>query len=187
MIVCITTVYLFDTLQGTKMVMIRIRKAQAGLEFLTTYAWAFVVILIIIGALAYFGVTNPARLLPDRCNVGSEFSCTNFLMDADTGAGQGQVRIQLKSNLGSLINASSFTVRTESGTFTCTNNTIDINFNFWAPGTSKDIVFFPCNIQSAGFVAGQKDKLIFNFDYYDVRSGPTYAKKIQGDMYGTIS
>ena len=37
------------------------RKAQAALEFLTTYGWAFIVILIMIGALAYFGVLNPSR------------------------------------------------------------------------------------------------------------------------------
>ena len=32
------------------------KKSQAALEFLTTYAWAFLVIIIMIGALAYFGV-----------------------------------------------------------------------------------------------------------------------------------
>ena len=51
------------------------RKSQAALEFLTTYAWAFLVILIMIGALAYFGMLSPSKLLPDRCNFGSEVSC----------------------------------------------------------------------------------------------------------------
>jgi hypothetical protein len=164
------------------------KKGQAGLEFLTTYAWAFVVILIVIGALAYFGVTNPARILPDRCNVGSEFQCVNFLMDAneDQPGIPGQVRIQLKSNLGSVINASDFIVRNEAGTLTCTNDTTDQAFNYWTPGTAKNVLF-SCNLQSAGFVAGQKEKLLFEFNYYEVRSGREYARPIQGDMFGSIS
>ena len=48
------------------------RKSQAALEFLTTYAWAFLIIIIMIGALAYFGVLSPSKLLPDRRNFGSE-------------------------------------------------------------------------------------------------------------------
>jgi len=36
------------------------KKGQAALEFLTTYGWAFLVILIMIGALSYFGVLNPS-------------------------------------------------------------------------------------------------------------------------------
>ena len=29
-------------------------------EFLTTYGWAFLIILIMIGALAYFGILSPS-------------------------------------------------------------------------------------------------------------------------------
>jgi hypothetical protein len=49
------------------------RKAQAALEFLMTYGWAFMVILIMIAALAYFGVLNPDRILPDRATVPHPF------------------------------------------------------------------------------------------------------------------
>jgi hypothetical protein len=51
------------------------RKAQAALEFLTTYGWAFLVILIMIGALAYFGVLNPSNLVPDKCIASGGFTC----------------------------------------------------------------------------------------------------------------
>jgi len=53
-------------------------KSQAALEFLTTYAWAFLVIIITIAALAYFGVLSPSKLLPERCNFGPEFQCINL-------------------------------------------------------------------------------------------------------------
>ena len=44
---------------------------SAALEFLTTYGWAFLVILVMIGALAYFGILNPG---PRDCAcTGCEF------------------------------------------------------------------------------------------------------------------
>lgn len=54
------------------------KKAQSALEFLTTYGWAFLVILIMIGALAYFGVLDPNRFLPEEQQPPkhiSELSC----------------------------------------------------------------------------------------------------------------
>ena len=50
-------------------------KSQAALEFLTTYAWAFLVIIIMIGALAYFGVLNPDRFLPNKCTLQAGIAC----------------------------------------------------------------------------------------------------------------
>jgi len=44
------------------------KKGQAAMEFLMTYGWAIVVVLAAIGALAYFGVLSPAKLLPDKTN-----------------------------------------------------------------------------------------------------------------------
>jgi hypothetical protein len=54
------------------------RKAQAALEFLTTYGWAFIVILVMIGALAYFGVLNPSKVTPNRCIVEAGFDCNDY-------------------------------------------------------------------------------------------------------------
>ena len=45
------------------------KKAQAAMEFLMTYGWAILVVLIVIGALAYFGVLNPQNLLPEKCTL----------------------------------------------------------------------------------------------------------------------
>ncbi len=40
------------------------RKLDNFMEFLMTYGWAILVMLIAIGALAYFGVISPEKLLP---------------------------------------------------------------------------------------------------------------------------
>jgi hypothetical protein len=45
------------------------RKSQAAMEFLMTYGWALLVILLVLAALAYFGMLNPDRFLPDKITV----------------------------------------------------------------------------------------------------------------------
>ncbi len=37
------------------------KKSQAALEFLITYGWAFLVILLMIGTLSYFGILSPSQ------------------------------------------------------------------------------------------------------------------------------
>ena len=71
------------------------KKGQAALEFLTTYGWAFLVVLVMIGALAYFGVLNPSRLLPDKCVFGAGIGgCTDWgvsTLPAPTNSVQAQI------------------------------------------------------------------------------------------------
>ena len=53
------------------------RKSQAALEFLMTYGWAILVVLVVIGALAYFGILNPEGLLPSRCTLQTGLRCVD--------------------------------------------------------------------------------------------------------------
>lgn len=78
------------------------KKAQGALEFLTTYGWAFLVILIMIGALGYFGILNPTRFLPERCNVNSEFSCEEFSLERED-SGDLTFTVVLRNTLGQAI------------------------------------------------------------------------------------
>jgi uncharacterized protein (UPF0333 family) len=51
------------------------RKGQAALEFMMTYGWAILVVLAASGALAYFGVFNTTKYVPEICMASSGFSC----------------------------------------------------------------------------------------------------------------
>ena len=51
------------------------KKSQAALEFIMTYGWAILVVLVAIGALAYFGVLSPDRFLPSKCTLSSGIAC----------------------------------------------------------------------------------------------------------------
>lgn len=53
------------------------KKGQAAMEFLMTYGWAILVVIAAIAALAYFGVLDPARLLPERCQFPAGMDCVD--------------------------------------------------------------------------------------------------------------
>jgi hypothetical protein len=51
------------------------RKSQAAMEFLMTYGWAILVVLVAVGALAYFGVLSPDKFLPAKCTLQAGIGC----------------------------------------------------------------------------------------------------------------
>lgn len=67
------------------------KRGQAAMEFLMTYGWAILVVLVAIGALAYFGVLSPQRYLPTSCTISDQFSCPEFKVNS---AGTVQVVLQ---------------------------------------------------------------------------------------------
>ena len=53
------------------------KKGQAALEFLMTYGWAILVVLVAIGALAFFGVLSPDKFLPSKCLLQVGLVCVD--------------------------------------------------------------------------------------------------------------
>lgn len=58
-------------------------KAQAALEYLVTYGWAFLVIIAAVSALSYFGVLTPKNYMPEKCDFGQQLSCVDQYIDTD--------------------------------------------------------------------------------------------------------
>ena len=93
------------------------KKAQAAMEFLMTYGWAILVVLIAIGALAYFGVLNPNRFLPKSCTLMPGLDCDEFKVDKSDS----QVQLFIRNGLGDSIDFSSLNIDTNlDGTADCT-------------------------------------------------------------------
>lgn len=77
------------------------KKSQAALEFLMTYGWAILVVLVAIGALAYFGVLNPDKFLPAKCTLSSGIACIDHRVQGTAGAGGvGLITVRLTNSLG---------------------------------------------------------------------------------------
>ncbi len=75
------------------------RKSQAAMEFLMTYGWAILVVLVAIGALAYFGVLSPDKFLPSRCTLPAGIACVDHEVTQVEG-GSGNVYIVVRNALG---------------------------------------------------------------------------------------
>ncbi len=151
----------------------KMKKSQAALEFLMTYGWAFLVILVMIGALAYFGVLNPKKLLPEKCTVPAGFTCDEYQITT-TG-----VKIILTNNQGGAINANSAVL---SGDYTF-NGTADV-----APttliGVGNKINISQDFDTTKPPVKGDKIGISFNLDW--TAAGKTLNQTATGDVFATV-
>ena len=151
-------------------------KAQAALEFLTTYGWAFLIILVMIGTLAYFGVLNPSRILPNRCTFSSEFSCSDHLLKVN------EVRVKLKNSLGEPIELTSVSLTKDDGTaISCTAPALGT----WKAGEVKELAWTSCAAPT-GLIQGNKGKVLLSLKYYSSASTSVYTKESQGEVYSTV-
>ena len=66
-------------------------KGQAAVEFLTTYSWAILALIIALAALAYFDVFDGDRFTQEVCSSGSQLQCLESFVDSD---GLFQLRIR---------------------------------------------------------------------------------------------
>ncbi len=156
-------------------------KAQAALEFLTTYGWAFLVILVMIGTLAYFGILSPSKILPNRCNVGPEFECIDYQISATANT----FKMRMKNNVGEPIAVQSLTLGSESATqYTC--STPPSNPSAWRSGEIIDLTWSGCNSAAAAIITGEKGKILVKIKYNSVSSGPTYAKEVNAEVFSTV-
>ncbi len=143
------------------------RKAQAALEFLMTYGWAILVVLIAIGALAFFGVLSPERFLPAKCTLQPGLACTDHKITP------GQVTVVVKNGYGTNIVVNEVRVK-------------GCNQIPFVPATTalsnggQDTYNVPCDTP----IATGKFSGIVNISYTNSDSGLT--RNNVGDVVGTV-
>lgn len=69
------------------------KRAQAAVELLTTYGWAIMGVVVVIGALSYFDVFDAKRFISERCDTGSQIQCLESYARSD-----GEFRLALRNN-----------------------------------------------------------------------------------------
>ena len=57
------------------------KRGQAAVEFLVTYGWAILIILIAVSVLGYFDFLNPDRYTSQYCDTGPQIVCIEHFMD----------------------------------------------------------------------------------------------------------
>ena len=81
------------------------KKNQASMEFLMTYVWGLLVVLIIIVVMIYFGLLKPDNYLPEKAEfstpgiVAKDFSATENCVELMVYNGLGKQIYDFKVNL----------------------------------------------------------------------------------------
>lgn len=157
------------------------RRGQAAMEFLVTYGWAFLVVLVMVGALAYFGVLNPQNLVSDRCIAPPGFSCEDYQVSSTDG-----VMIKLKNGLGytmSIMNglANTYVTSPRGNNFECAlGNALALD------GQYISIRCYGANSIDMGVSTGEKIKLDLSFKYYKRDSGISFNKPAKIQIVSTM-
>ncbi len=168
----------------------KFRRAQAAMEFLMTYGWAILVVLIVIAALAYLGVLNPQSLVPEKCML-QPLSCLGATTDSSgdlalsitnpLGGGIRITQIEFISSSGNIFNASDSAAGNVSyslselckdkGEVTVNGNTVNTCSDglLLSPGDQAQIK------TDSGLIIegleGTKARMQIKMEYKDTRSG----------------
>lgn len=149
------------------MVKINFHRSQAAIDFVMTYGWAIMMVMVAIGALAYFGVLSPDKLLPEKCTFPSGIAC----LDSYAESAVLEVGVTLKNSLGYDVTGVSVIA---SG---CTTPALLAKFS-----NGQQYTFAP---QECNIVSGQKYSGQFNITFTNSETGITH--KFQGRMTMKVS
>ncbi len=152
------------------------QKGQAALEFLMTYAWAFVAMLIIIAAFVYFGILNPRQLLPDRCNFAAEIGCKDMML------GSNGMQLMLQNNVGESIVIDDLNVKIGETQLSCASLVVGTT---WASGETLNVPVV-CDFSGTGFVEGNKAKLDLKLKYYSTKAGSAFSREVYGEVLAVV-
>jgi len=56
----------------------RFRKGQTAMEYLMTYGWAILVIMVVLAVLFYLGILNPRGITPTQCSFPAGLTCITW-------------------------------------------------------------------------------------------------------------
>ncbi len=143
------------------------KKGQAALEFLTTYGWAFLIILVMVGGFTYFGVLDING--PETCASSIEFTCQTSL------ATDKYQTITLRNNLPEEITIHNATINKNGATIgTCIHNQN-------IPAETQFQIFCSTNQTT-----NKKETLNIQINYYPATGNPAYTKTMTVTLKTTI-
>ena len=135
--------------------------------------------MVVIGALTYFGMTNPSTSLPDKCIFSNAFGCKDYQIN-ETAA-----KLQMMNTFGQTI---------YTPTASCTNdNAGSCTCSVASEGTPNPAYIDPdgvleiiCdNPPDSPFDAKDKAKVKVSINYYKTPTGG-YKQISLGEVYTTV-
>jgi hypothetical protein len=130
-----------------------------------------------IGALAYFGVLDASSLLPNKCTFSSEFQCSDWYISSASNS----IQLKVRNNVGEPIFANLSATAETAIPLSCSHYNLSM-------GTAQQINFnlSNCNLAAAGFLRGEKSKVLLTMRYYTIASGSGYPHQVSGELYAVV-
>ncbi|MFA6424697.1 MAG: hypothetical protein WCW64_00760 [Phycisphaerae bacterium] len=152
------------------------KKSQAAMEFLMTYGWAIMVVLVAISALAYFGVLDSKiawKFLPKLCQLPAEMYCSDFEIyyDESTLPPSNTLKIYVKNNRGIKINIDRVQIANID------DPSIDIDLANGEDRLLEVTEITPLNGNTEGILPGNAYKLDFTITYKNTETGLEHTAK----------
>jgi hypothetical protein len=152
------------------------RKSQAALEFLTTYGWMFLVMLVTISSLYYFGIFDFAKYLPQKCIFPPQFRCIDFSMRGT------EIKFRLLNDIGEEVYITGLDVTNDATPpLSCTP---PINLGNWDNGEERDFVFTDC--RDGAFIQGERIEAKIDLTYYAVNTPSQPIHNVKGKIVGIV-
>ncbi len=158
------------------------KRGQAALEFLMTYGWAILVVLVVIAALASFGVLNPDSLVPEKCTLVQGISCDDYQVQAD------QVQLRVSNGLGktiTILEANAWSPQGQNPQYNCTAtpNADLVNGGSTTLTINQDGAGNGCTIPTD---LSTKADFVLTVNYYFADSDPTFNHTITGELLANV-
>jgi hypothetical protein len=137
-------------------------------------------LLIMIGAIAYFGVLNPQTFLPERCGFGTTMYCTQYSTVEKNGVLTQDIVI--RNAMGTdivLLPAQSSCRLTSDGI----EGTLSISTTELAEGETTQIT---CTLSTAEYRSGDHVKAAYIISYYPKSMGQQSQKQLTGEAYTVV-
>ncbi len=149
------------------------------MEFLMTYGWAVLVVLLAVGALAYFGVLNPSSILPERTQFPGPLQNLDNAVIA--GGTDNSVEIAFRNNNGVGVTLPLTGGLTPDAGVTCANPVITATYDgapvvantTVIPNGGNFLVTWDCDDLATAAEPGSKFGATLTFDYTNVETSQT--------------
>ena len=142
------------------------RKGQAAMEYLMTYGWAILVIVIVLAALLYLGVFNIAGRTPEICSLPIGLQCPSFKLNTN-----GMLNMSLTNGQPKTIIVTHVA---------CTNN-IDFNASSTTVTPANSLAW--STVSAASGTIPSADARYVNVTCYNIGESAPVPARVVGDTY----
>jgi len=161
------------------------KQAQAAMEFLMTYGWAILVVLVAISALAYFGVLDMKFLTRNSCTLPVGLSCLDHRVYVQGLTNR--LEMNIKNNLGHEIKITAFDAEVFNNKHQDINPIITLTNGQKTVSPNNVVIRDLTNTDNGGqkINSGEKYSFEFTLTYTVTETGLSHT--VQGAVTGKVN